>query len=156
MKTKAITPVFVESVPARLEEGVLYISEKYKTAIHKCCCGCGSEVVTPLNQAGWKLHRSGNLVTLYPSIGNWSLPCKSHYWIRRNQVTCAPAMSSRRIQQVQRRDRIDFERHVASLNKHEASSNKQQVNSAQSPRDQDTYLSPFRVLWRWLKAWLRN
>ena len=31
-----ITPVFVETVPEELEEGVLYISIRYGTAAHKC------------------------------------------------------------------------------------------------------------------------
>jgi len=28
-------------------------------------------------------------VSLYPSIGNWSLDCKSHYWIKQNQALWA-------------------------------------------------------------------
>jgi hypothetical protein len=77
---------FVEFIPEELQERTLYISKKYGTAVHKCCCGCGHEVVTPLSPVGWRLTFDGKTVSLYPSIGNWSLPCKSHYFITRNRV----------------------------------------------------------------------
>ena len=32
---------FVELIPEVLDEGVLYISVTYTTALHKCACGCG-------------------------------------------------------------------------------------------------------------------
>ena len=50
MKIKQIRPESVEFIPEHIEEGVLYISELYRTAVHKCCCGCGQEVVTPLKR----------------------------------------------------------------------------------------------------------
>jgi len=83
-----ILPVFVEFVPEKLEEGKIYISQTYLTASHNCCCGCGHRVVTPLKPKpkGWRLTEESGLVTLYPSIGNWSFPCRSHYWIRRNKI----------------------------------------------------------------------
>ncbi|WP_318271273.1 hypothetical protein [Sphingobacterium cellulitidis] len=43
---------FVEFMPEKVEEGVLYVSIEYCTAIHKCVCGCGHEVVTPLSPTG--------------------------------------------------------------------------------------------------------
>jgi hypothetical protein len=67
MKLVAITPEFVELIPPEIQDGVLYISEKYAMAIHKCCCGCGMKVATSLSPARWQLRREGNLVTLYPS-----------------------------------------------------------------------------------------
>lgn len=66
------------------EERRIYISIDYKTAIHKCLCGCGEKVVTPLDKYGWKIseYQKGNLkLTMTPSIGNFQLPCKSHYII---------------------------------------------------------------------------
>jgi hypothetical protein len=45
---KEITFQFVGYIPDKIEEGVLYVSIQYCTAIHKCVCGCGNEVVTPL------------------------------------------------------------------------------------------------------------
>lgn len=116
MKRQFLTPQFVEFIPENVEEGSLYISEIYKTAIHKCCCGCGEEVVTPLTPADWQLTLDGTLVSLFPSIGNWSYPCKSHYWIVRNKVEWAARMSPKEIQFVQERDRRDKQQYVAQLN----------------------------------------
>lgn len=100
---------FVEAMPLQIDEGVLYISRRFNTAIHKCCCGCGLEVVTPLNPAKWSLKDHGSSVSLFPSIGNWSFPCQSHYWLERNQVRWAARMSDRMIRQVKERDRHDVE-----------------------------------------------
>src|SRR5712664_1055270 len=84
---------FVRSVPEALEQGVLYVSIEYATAIHRCCCGCGKEVVTPLSPRDWKLTFDGETVSLHPSIGNWSFPCRSHYWIKQDRVEWVPAIS---------------------------------------------------------------
>ena len=120
MSVTHLTPVFVEFIPETLEEGKLYISEEYSTAAHKCCCGCGEKVITPLKAKGWRLTRDGDLVTLYPSIGNWSFPCQSHYWIRRNAVQWSYQMTKEQIAAGRRRDgRIkqqnDVEENVAPL-----------------------------------------
>ena len=60
---------FVEFIPDELKELTLYISVTYCTAVHKCCCGCGREVVTPLSPTGWHLIFDGKTVSLYPSVG---------------------------------------------------------------------------------------
>jgi len=39
---------FVEHIPQKLVDEVIYISVTFATVAHKCCCGCGHEVVTPL------------------------------------------------------------------------------------------------------------
>ncbi|MBK7143581.1 MAG: hypothetical protein IPH75_16080 [bacterium] len=85
-----ITHKFVEKIPDKLDEKVLYVSSKYGTAVHKCFCGCGEEVVTPLSPTDWKLSFNGKTVSLYPSIGNWSLKCQSHYWIKNGRVVWVP------------------------------------------------------------------
>lgn len=77
---------FVESVPTALDAGILYISVTYGTVIHSCCCGCGEEIVTPLTPEGWKINYDGETISLWPSVGNWKLPCRSHYVIDRNRV----------------------------------------------------------------------
>ena len=78
---------FVDFIPEELNDGEIYISMRYKVAIHNCCCGCGSEVVTPLNPPiGWTLTCDDETVSLHPSIGSFSLDCQSHYWIIRNKV----------------------------------------------------------------------
>ncbi len=97
MKTLNLEPRFTRSAPDELDDGVLYISTEYATVLHLCCCGCGTEVVTPLSPARWKVTYDGETVSLWPSIGNWSTPCRSHYIIRNNDVIeCAP-WSDRRI-----------------------------------------------------------
>ena len=105
--------VYVEYIPDKLEYGVIYISKKYRTASHLCCCGCGLKVVTPLNPAKWSLTDHGQVVSLFPSIGNWGFPCRSHYWIDHNRVRWAGAMSERQIADVRSIDRLDAERYVS-------------------------------------------
>jgi hypothetical protein len=86
IRHKRLEPRFVTEVPQELDAGVLYVSMEYATVLHKCCCGCGEEVVTPLTPTDWKLCFDGSAVSLWPSVGNWNLPCKSHYVIRDNEV----------------------------------------------------------------------
>jgi hypothetical protein len=106
MSLNALTPSFVEFIPERLSEGVLYVSRRYRTASHLCCCGCSREVVTPINPAKWNLleHPDGS-VTLSSSVGNWGFPCKSHYWVIRNKIQWAEAFSAAKIAAVQAHDR---------------------------------------------------
>ena len=91
---------FVEYIPDNLKSGVLYISITYKIVIHKCCCGCGQEVVTPISPVDWKLIFNGESISLYPSIGNWSFDCKSHYWIENNKVKWAKRFSKKKINDI--------------------------------------------------------
>lgn len=72
---------FVESVPDGLEEGVLYVSIAFRTTLHLCCCGCGNQVVMPLRPTAWSMSYDGETISMSPSVGNWSFPCRSHYWI---------------------------------------------------------------------------
>ena len=96
---------FVECIPEEIEEGTLYISVEYTTAVHKCCCGCGSEVVTPLSPTDWKLSFDGETISLDPSIGNWGMDCKSHYWIEDSVVRWVPRWSEEQIEEGRARDR---------------------------------------------------
>jgi hypothetical protein len=88
---------FVEHIPEKLEEHTVYISIPYATVLHRCCCGCGNEVVTPLSPTDWKLTFDGETISLAPSIGNWSFPCQSHYWIDHNEVRWAPRWTKKEI-----------------------------------------------------------
>lgn len=81
--------LFVDYMPNIINQGILYISMQYTTAIHLCACGCGEKVVTPLSPDDWKLTFNGETISLYPSIGNWNFPCRSHYWIKNSQVVYA-------------------------------------------------------------------
>src|SRR4051812_5438055 len=95
---------FTEFIPSSLDEGVLYVSKKYHTASHLCACGCRSKAVTPLNPSGWQLGVKGGEPTLYPSIGNWSFPCQSHYWIRNGEIQWAPKWTREEIEAGRRGD----------------------------------------------------
>lgn len=103
---------YVNFIPERLGAGKLYVSRRYSTASHLCCCGCGLKVVTPLKRGFWQLTEHNKAVTLYPSIGNWSFPCQSHYWIIGGRVEWAEALSPERIASAKKRDRQDAESKV--------------------------------------------
>lgn len=97
MKVYSIRPEYVESFPKVLEEGVIYISRRFSTACHSCCCGCGTKIVTPIRPTEYSLSDKGGLITLHPSVGNWNYPCQSHYLIRDNQILWAGGMTRAQI-----------------------------------------------------------
>ena len=111
--SKNFSPEFVEYIPEALQDGMLYVSMKYGTASHLCACGCGHEVTTPLTPTDWQLHFDGVGVSLEPSIGNWSLPCRSHYWIWNNQVRWSRDMTDTQIEDGRRRSARAKQRHYA-------------------------------------------
>lgn len=122
-----LTYEFVELIPEELKERTLYISCTHCTAMHKCCCGCGREVVTPLSPTGWELTFDGKAVSLYPSIGSWSLPCQSHYFITKNKVMWAPKWSKKRIAKGRAREGRAKERYYTEM---------------ESPAEEDASASP--------------
>ena len=89
---------FVKAIPNELEERTLYASMDYATVAHKCCCGCGREVVTPLSPTDWNLTYDGESISLSPSIGNWSFKCRSHYWIEKGTCRWADPWSKEQIE----------------------------------------------------------
>lgn len=114
-KVGTIRYKLVGTIPRAIDHGVLYISREYATAVHKCCCGCGQEVVTPLGPTDWKIEINGDAVSVYPSIGNWSLACRSHYWIDRGRIRWAEQWSEARISYARQRDRIAKQRHYGEF-----------------------------------------
>lgn len=106
---------FVEFIPSTLKDGIIYISIQYATAVHKCCCGCGHEVVTPISPTDWQLIFDGKSISLYPSIGNWGLPCQSHYWIEHNIVKWAPQWSQERINAGRGYDNFNKEKYFSDV-----------------------------------------
>lgn len=86
IKQVEIIPVFVEYIPEEMEEGKIYISKEFETAVHNCLCGCKNLTVTPFGKDGWKLSEKNGNITLSPSIGNYQFPCKSHYIITNNKA----------------------------------------------------------------------
>jgi len=105
MKADRIEPVYVDFIPSEMEEGKLYISERYRTASHLCCCGCENKVVTPLKEGAWHISKVGSAVTLRPSVGSWNLECRSHYLITKNQVEWAGRWTDEQAEAGKARDR---------------------------------------------------
>lgn len=114
---KEIAYKFVEFIPDLIEEGVLYISIEYCTVVHKCVCGCGNEVVTPLSPTDWELTFNGKTVSLDPSIGNWNFPCKSHYFITRNKIRYAKRWSDWAIEDGRQKDTENKKRYFKKRKK---------------------------------------
>ncbi|MHB0886809.1 MAG: DUF6527 family protein [Bacillota bacterium] len=97
MRHNTLTHRFVDCIPTHLEDGVVYVSIPFAMVAHKCCCGCGNEVFTPLSPTDWRLTYDGQTISLAPSIGNWGFACRSHYWIEHNRVKWAARWSQERI-----------------------------------------------------------
>jgi hypothetical protein len=104
IRIKQLKHRFVDLIPDNVEPGVLYVSMEYATAAHRCCCGCGEEVVTPFSPAQWQMSFNGDAVSLHPSVGNWNLRCRSHYVIRDGRVIEAPTWTKEEIEAGRRRD----------------------------------------------------
>ena len=105
---------FVEFMPSELKEGVLYVSVQFATVVHKCACGCGNKVVTPISPVDWKLLFDGESVSLMPSIGNWEFPCRSHYWIKSDKVRWAGDWTSEEVAAGRQSEAREYERYFAS------------------------------------------
>lgn len=89
--------VYVKYMPKVLDFGVLYYSEEYNTACHLCPCGCNTKIVTPIRPVNWSLTVKDGKATLNPSIGNWQIPCRSHYWIIDGKIDWSYQWSEERI-----------------------------------------------------------
>src|SRR5260370_32009188 len=63
---------FVEFIPDELEQGTIYVSIRFATASHLCCCGCRSKVGTPLRPSASQPLFDRTTLSLDPSIGNSS------------------------------------------------------------------------------------
>lgn len=63
-----------------MEFGKFYYSKEYSTSVHLCACGCGSEVILPINNFSWTISINNSKFSIIPSILVNS-DCKSHYVI---------------------------------------------------------------------------
>jgi len=150
MRQTRLSHQFVEFIPEKLEEGVLYVSKRYSTAAHKCCCGCGEEVFTPLTPTDWSLRIDGDYLTLNPSIGNWSYACRSHYWIRKSQVIWAGQMSQRQIERTRAIRRNTKQAFFKAAKSNDFSNLKQPANEPLVKNDTCGLLDSFlRALKQW-------
>jgi hypothetical protein len=107
----SIEHVFVDRIPTVRKERTLYVSVPFATAVHNCMCGCGTKIVTPLSPPQWKITFDGETVSLWPSVGNSGLACRSHYVIEHDQVHWAPTWSDEKIAAGRARDRSLRDRH---------------------------------------------
>jgi hypothetical protein len=94
---KTIILQHMKYMPKELSQGILYVSREYAVAGHVCACGCGAKVITPLGPAEWTYFERNGRPTLRPSIGNWQLPCQSHYFITDGQIEFAGLWSDAQI-----------------------------------------------------------
>lgn len=139
---------FVEYIPGELQEATIYVSIAFATAVHKCCCGCGNEVVTPLSPTDWEITFNGASISLDPSIGNWSFDCQSHYWIKRNKVIWAPRWTQKEIAAGRSYDQLAKEHYYAD--------NQSQRTPAMQPTvGERQNRNAWESLWKNLKKWLR-
>lgn len=139
-----LTHEFVEYIPDDLRDETIYVSMAFSTVAHKCCCGCGNEVITPLSPTDWRLLFDGQSISLDPSIGNWNFACQSHYWIKNNTVKWAKRLSQERINAGRTYDSLAKERYFDSIKTpvgHEANT------SIGGPREGN----PKESLWRKLR-----
>lgn len=94
---KQLRPRLVSVIPEDPETGVLYVSVEYATTLHLCACGCGQEVVLGISPDDWRFCWDGQTISISPSVGNWSLPCQSHYIIRHNGIQWTRPWSDEKI-----------------------------------------------------------
>lgn len=132
---------FVEGFPEKLEPGIFYIALDFATMSHLCCCGCGQEVITPLSPHDWKITFDGENITVHPSIGNWSLTCRSHYFIRKNHVQWAADWSDEQIREGREQDHITKR------------GNSNIVHAPDTPHEREQ-ISQTTSIWSQIKSWL--
>ena len=94
----------VQYMPKDLEPGVLYVSEQFGAAAHRCACGCGSKIRTPLGPTEWSVEETDGGPTLRPSVGNWQQACQSHYLITRGEVIWSAQWTAEQIADGRRRE----------------------------------------------------
>ena len=101
-----LTPIFVRAIPAfeNLKQGNLYVSMKYGVVVNFCPCGCGDLSEFTLAPERWWLAYDGETVSLFPSIGNSRLKCRSHYWIENSRVRWCNPMGAAEVATAQKRE----------------------------------------------------
>jgi hypothetical protein len=141
---------FVEYIPDELNDKTVYISVRHRTVIHKCVCGCGIEVVTPISPTDWQLTFDGQTISLFPSIGNWNYPCRSHYWIKKSKVVWAEEWSTERINAARGRDarlKTDYYASKQSADKSEQSNAESKIEIRSKGKAEQMWQT-IRKLWQ--------
>lgn len=136
---------FVTNVPRSLESGILYVSLEYTTMIHLCACGCEREVVTPLSPKDWKMSFDGETVSVTPSVGSWSLPCRSHYIIDHGNIRWAEQWNDEQIRRGRELDRVRKRGQPATKST-------SSLTSDSAPAQKPIKIGPLTRFWRWLRG----
>jgi len=152
MKQARFRHEVVDSIPEKLEAGILYVTTDRDVAGHLCACGCGREVITPLSPTDWSIIFDRRGATLFPSIGNWVFPCRSHYFIRDGDVDWARDMSDKAISQGRQRDRARKQLYYERLSEPPTNPRAPALESLSS--QQSPQLSGVQRLLAWLKRML--
>jgi Family of unknown function (DUF6527) len=113
-----ITLEHVQYLPRARAPGILYVSEEFAVAGHLCACGCGNKVITPLGPAEWTFTERNGRPTLDPSVGNWQLPCRSHYVIAEGQIHWGDQWSDAQVASGRRAEQLRREAYYASRTRH--------------------------------------
>jgi hypothetical protein len=101
-------------MPKELQPGTLYYAEEFGAAAHLCACGCGSKIRTPIDVTEWSLEEDEDGPSLFPSVGNWQKPCRSHYLIRNGEVIMCGAWTDEEIREGRQ---LEHERRVGYLDR---------------------------------------
>ena len=64
----------------------------------------------PLARSEWRIVYDGDTVSIRPSIGNWRLPCKSHYLILENRTIWCVSWTAEEISAGRKEDRTERQR----------------------------------------------
>ena len=112
MRTARWETEWVEDMPEVIKEGKVYISIKHRLTEHLCACGCRAEVSLPLGRSEWRIEYDGETVSIRPSVGNWRLPCRSHYIIQESVTRWCKPWSAREAVAGRIRDRQEKEQDI--------------------------------------------
>ena len=114
MRTKHWEIAWVEDMPPVLQPHTFYISTQHRLTEHLCACGCGAEISLPLGPSEWRIDGYGACVSLHPSVGNWRLPCKSHYVIHNSTTQWRETWTDQEIAAGRTHDRNAKDREIAA------------------------------------------
>lgn len=99
----------VERIPNILQEGIVYHTEEFELAGLLCACGCGHRI-TLLVPDSHRVSDERGYATIWPSIGVFDAPCKSHYFINAGEIQWRPAFSASQVSNIMQ---AQIARHVA-------------------------------------------
>ena len=73
----------------------------------------------PLGRSEWRIEYDGETVSIRPSVGNWRLPCRSHYIIQESVTRWCKSWSTIEAAAGRIRDRQEKEQDIIRKQKRE-------------------------------------